>query len=186
MAKTKVTTKMKKLITLVGDADCGKTFTLVEVARELAKRGKSQTDIVGLEGSFKSRIKFDGNPNDIRIVIPYIKDGEYIYIATAGDTDEDLIKNFEFFDASHVSTLRRYFFVEKDYLRQISWAELQKYPPTVCITASRPKLLNLVTTYAAKFVNLPHHCVQKTKSPSPSSKPTMSDIACIKQIITLI
>ena len=185
MAKTKVTPKMKKLIALVGDADCGKTFTLVEVARQLAEKGKFQTDIIGLGGSFKSRIKPDGNPSDIRIVIPNIN-GEYIYIATAGDTKEDLVKNFEFFDALQVSPLRRYFFVEKDYLRQISWTELRKYPPTVCITACRPKLLNWVTTYFAKFVNLPHICVQKTKSASLSLKPTKSDIACVKQIISLI
>ena len=177
------------IIALSGKGNCGKSCTLFEAARALSEHGKMLIQTTGLEGSFLCRIKCDNrNILDLRVVVPVEVNGLtcYVYIATPGDSLEDLQANFDFFDGKTLTPQHHhiYYFAEPDHLRQICWKELAQYPPKVCITACHPNHIGDVQNYAvshyASFNNIPKHA----SSPLPPATPTANDIQVRDIVIT--
>ena len=126
----------KRLVVLVGKPNRGKTTTLFEVARQLAKDWQPECQQCCVDAAFNTFINPDETRSDIRIVLP-TDNGEYVYLSSHGDDLRNIENNLKFFTNSLDHSLHLYLAHEKG-LRRIDWKKgLIKYPPTVCVTACR-------------------------------------------------
>lgn len=124
----------KRLVVLVGKPNRGKTTTLFEVARQLAKDWQPECQQCCVDAAFNTFINPDETRSDIRIVLP-TDNGEYVYLSSHGDDLRNIENNLKFFTNSLDHSLHLYLAHEKG-LRRIDWKNgLIKYPPTVCVTA---------------------------------------------------
>ncbi len=124
----------KRLVVLVGERNCGKTTTLFEVARRLAKDWQPECQQCCVDAAFNTFINPDETRSDIRIVLP-TDNGEYVYLSSHGDDLRNIENNLKFLTNSLDHSLHLYLAHEKS-LRRIDWKNgLIKYPPTVCVTA---------------------------------------------------
>ncbi len=124
----------KHLVVLEGERNCGKTTTLFEVAKRLAKEWQPGCQECCIDAAFGVFVKPDNTRSDIRVILPR-EDGQYVYLSTFGDTLAVIENNLKFFTNSLDHSLHLYLAHEKG-LRRIDWKNgLIKYPPTVCVTA---------------------------------------------------
>lgn len=125
--------KGKSLIVLEGERNCGKTTTLFELARRLAKELQPGCQECCIDAAFNVFVNPDNTRSDIRVILP-IGGGWYIYLSTFGDTLVVIENNLRFFTNSIDHSLHLYLAHEKG-LKRIDWNDLSMYPPLVCVTA---------------------------------------------------
>ena len=123
----------KKLIVLEGQRNCGKTTTLFEVARQLAKDLQPNCRQCCIDAAFNVFINPDGTRSDIRVILP-IGNGWYIYLSTFGDTLVVIENNITVFENDVKHSIHIYLAHETG-LKRIDWKDLSMYPPMVCVTA---------------------------------------------------